>query len=662
VTESHLLFEIILLLGLAAAGLALFERLRLPAIAGFLVVGAIAGPGALGLVQEPARVRVLAEIGVVFLLFEIGLELPLERVRRLWRDAVLAGGVQVAATIALVAAGATALGLPPAQAFVLGALLAMSSTALVMRLLTDRGQLDAPHGQVAVSVLVFQDLSIVPLLLAVPLLAEPGSGSGWEIPLAVGRVVGALLLVFLVVRALVPRVLEHVAQVGSSDLFSLLAILIVLGSAFFAEEVGLTLAIGAFLAGVAASSSPYANQLFSEVVPLRGVLLGIFFTAVGMLFEPRAVLEHAPLVVGYLGAAVVLKAVIVALVATLVIRKGIHIGVMAALALAQTGEFSFVLAEVAREAGLLERSLFQVVIAGSILSLLATPFLMQVAPRVAERVARSFESDGGPAEPTAPGPAAQPDAARAIVIGFGVGGQTLTRLFRSLGIPYLVVEANAKTVQEALDRGEPIVYGDATRTPLLHRIGVEHARLVALAISDPLATRRVVSRIRSMAPETPIFARTRWVREVDRLYEAGANAVAAEEFEGSLALLARVLERLQIPPASVRSFVDALREEGYGAIRTPPGLPIDPWLLELLENVETEWVEVPEGFPDGVTLVDLDARARSGASVLAVERRGATTANPGSGFSLRAGDRLLALGDPSALARLGALLRDRKSR
>ena len=256
VTQTNLLFEVIVLLVLAAAALAAFERLRLPPIAGFLLAGALAGPNALGLIREPEQVRLLTEFGVVFLLFEIGLELPLERLQRLWRSALVGGGIQIVATVAIVAAVTSALGLSTASALVLGGLIAMSSTALVMRLLTEHGQVDSPQGQLAVAILILQDLSIVPALLLIPLLATGFEGSPLELGLAGGRIVLGLGAVLLVVRVLVPRAFARAARLRSGDLFSLLALIVVLGSAFMAEQLGLTLAVGAFLAGVATSASP----------------------------------------------------------------------------------------------------------------------------------------------------------------------------------------------------------------------------------------------------------------------------------------------------------------------------------------------------------------------------------------------------------------------
>ena len=654
-SETTLLFELILLLALTATGLALFERLGLPAIAGFLVVGAFAGPGGLGLVPDPDRVRVLAEIGVIFLLFEIGLELPMSRLRDLGRMGLVAGGTQVAVTVAVVAAGATWMGLSPASALVMGGLVSMSSTALVIRLLSDEAQIDAPQGRLAVSVLVFQDLAIVPFLLAIPFLAGGGENSASGLAVSVLRMLAALALVLFIVRVGVPRILRLVAQARSPDLFSLLALLIVLGSAFLAEELGLTLAVGAFLAGVAATSSPYAQQLFSEVVPLRGVVLGVFFTAIGMLFEPRTLIDHAPLVLLYLAVTLLLKTGVVAAASTLLLGHDLRVALLAGLALSLTGEFTFVLAEAAAQAGLLGEPFYQVVLSGSILSLLASPFVVRAAPSIADAVASFWERAPDASQAA---PEGDPDLlrSRVVVIGYGPAGQTLTRLLRTIHVPYVVIDNNPRTVERGQEHEPDLLFGDATRPILLSRLGVAEARLVVVAISDALATRRMVARIRMLAPDTPILARTRYVLEVDPLETAGASSVVAEEFEASIELVARTLELFEVPAGPIARFTQALRDEGYGAIRSPASLPMDPWLMELLEESDTDWLECPPDFPSTRTLQDLDIRALTGCTILAVEREGTAVTNPDPAAPLRAGDRLLVLGEGENLARLKSLL------
>ncbi len=651
------LIEAVVLLGLASAALATTERLRLPSVVGFLIVGAIAGPGMLGLVGEPDRVRDLAEIGVVFLLFEIGLELPLERVRTLWRPSLVAGGFQIVATAGIVAAIVHAFGLSWPAALVIGAGVSMSSTAIVLRLLSDEGQIDAPAGQLAVSVLLMQDLAIVPFLLFIPLLAgEAGSGREFgDVALALAKMSLALAFIGFSVWFLVPRVLDRVAQTRSGELFSLLALLIVLGSALTAESLGLTLAVGAFLAGVAASGSPYAHQLFSEVVPLRGILLGIFFLAVGMFFDPRQLLE-APTTFLLDVIAITLGKILIVIVAGMaLLRRSLRVSLEAGLSLCQMGEFSFVLLGVAGQAGLIEPVLHQRVIGASIATLLLSPFLIRYAPAIAGAVAERLRHPGV-AMPAADLAADDEIGRRVVVIGYGPAGRTLVRLLRSLDIPYIAVDTNPAAALEAAQSGEPVIYGDATRPQVLEHLRVWDARLVAVAISDPLATRRVVSRIRAMAPDTKILARTRYVREVDQLGVAGASVVVAEEFEGSIELVARALEYFDIPTGAIARFTEALREEGYGAIRAPVALPIDPWLMELLDHTDTEWIEVPMSLTGEPTLGELNIRAESGGNVLVIERGANSHPNPPPDFALQGGDRLLVLGGAENLLRVRLLL------
>jgi CPA2 family monovalent cation:H+ antiporter-2 len=652
--EGHLLGDLLLVIALAAAGVALFERLGLPSIAGFLVMGALVGPGALGIVDDPDSVRALAEFGVVFLLFEIGLELPFERIREIGVTAAIAGGLQVGITLTGAAWVAWMLGVPPSSALAIGGLVAMSSTALVMGLLSEHGVIDAPQGRLSVAILLFQDLCIVPLLLAVPILAAGERGSGISVALALGRAALAMVGMFVVARFVVPWLLERAARLRSRDLFSLLALLIVVGSAVIAEGLGLTLAVGAFIGGMVASASPYAYQMFAELVPLRGVFIGLFFTAMGMLFDPAATVAAAPLVVGWVLAVMFGKALVVAGVVGLVLRRGVRLAVLTGLGLAQTGEFSFVLAAAAGSAGLLTEEFQDVFIAGSVLTLVATPFLFRVAPRVAGWFARR----DGPAGAEAEGDDAEALRDHVVLLGFGLAGQNVARVLRAIDVPYAAVESNAHAAEAARERGERVVWGDATRGELLRRLGVERARLVVVALSDPIATREAVALVHSRAPEVTLLVKTRWQRELDSLSSLGADTVVSEELEGTLDLVGEVLRVCGVAEGAVARFARELREEGYQALRAPTALGIDPWLAELLQESPSDWLEVPDGFPGEATLAELEVRARTGATILAVERDGVPTPGPQPDFALRAGDRVLAFGDGSAIERLRELLGD----
>ncbi|MCP5067873.1 MAG: hypothetical protein GY946_15035 [bacterium] len=648
--EPALLRELVVLLAFAAAGAALFERLGLPSIAGFLVMGAIAGPGGLALAADPEDVRVIAEFGVVFLLFEIGLELPLDKVRNLLRTGARAGVLQVGGTLLVVAALASGFGLPGRTALALGALVAMSSTALVIRMLSERGEIHAPHGQVAVSILLVQDLCIVPFLLAIPLLAVDGPVHAWPVFEAVLRAVIAVAAFFVVARFVLPRLLAAAAAVRSREVFTLVAVLAVIGGALAAEGLGLTLAVGAFLAGLVLSSSPWGPQLISEVLPLRGLLLGIFFTAVGMLLDFGVAWAQAPTVLLLVAAAIVLKGVITAISVSSVMRTGARIGVLAGVALAQTGEFSFVLAQVATEAGLLEPQLTQAFVAASVISLIATPLLIRAGETVATHV-------GGAALPAPDRSDAKAELrGHAIVVGFGLAGRNVGRVLEAVGVPFAAVEANPVAAGEARKGGAHVIWGDATRVGLLEQLHIERARLLVVAVNDPVATRQVVTRAHEIAPDVVVLARTRYLLEIDELEAAGAHRVVAEELEGTIDLVAQTLYEVEVPQGSVERFCTELRTEGYAQLRQPAALALDPWLRELLEQVSSEWIELPDEFEPERSLVELDLRARTGVNVLAVDRGGITTTNPSPDYRLRGGDRLLAFGSGEALARACSIL------
>jgi CPA2 family monovalent cation:H+ antiporter-2 len=645
----HAVEHLLIVIAVAALGAAIFERLRMPSIVGFLVAGAALGPGGLALVDDDESVRTIAEFGVVFLLFEIGLELPLDELRRSFRTAVMAGVLQVTVSIAAVAALCVGLGLPLETSIIVGMLVSLSSTALVMRILGQRGEVDAPHGRLALGILLLQDLAIVPYLLAIPLLAGEVPREAGPMAMAIGGAVVKLLVLAGVARFVLPWVLERVARMRSPDLFSLFAFLLAMGSAVVAEEIGLSLAVGAFIAGLVVSASPYATQLFAEVAPLRGVLLGVFFTSVGMLLNAGEAVANWQGVLVFVTGVVAFKAVVVVAIAALIFRLHMRTSVQAGLALAQTGEFSFVLAAVASDKELLTGDLAQVFVAGSILTLIATPFLINVAPRVATLLAR------------VEGPSTETDqdelAGHVVIAGYGLAGRTLAGVLRAAEIPYRIVCANGQSVNQARSKGEPIIFGDATRPAVLKHLGIARARLYCVAINDPEATRDTLEVARSIAPDLHILARARYERDIDHLVKEGANEVVSEEVESSIELTSKVLRRFDMPAAAVAHFTEEMRDEGYELVRGPFAGQIDPWLAEILEEVASEWVEVPEAAP-ARSIAALGVRERSGASILAVRRGGETHSNPAAAFEVHGGDGLLVLGSGDQLTALRAILAD----
>lgn len=645
------LVELLVVILAAVAGVTLFERFRLPGIAAFLVVGALIGPNGFALVSTPERVQALAEFGVIFLLFEIGLELPLQELRRHWKTALFAGLLQVVLTTACAAAIAWQLGLPSVQALVMGGLIAMSSTALIVNILSKRRELNTPHGQYAVGILLFQDLCIVPMLVMVPVLSGDVELAALPIVTLIAKTLAGLVALYVVTRIVFPWLLNHVAQLRSLEIFSLVAFALVLGSSVGAEQLGLTLAIGAFIGGLALNASPYAHQVLAEIFPLRGVLLGIFFTAVGMLLDPAVALQEWNGVLVYIGAVIALKAVLILLILRYLLGQTLRTALLAGLALAQTGEFSFVLAATANGAGLIDANLRQIFIAGSIFTLLVTPFLIQLAPWIANRLAQDSAQD-------VEGRDATGEILRdhAIVVGFGLVGKSLVRVLQASQIPCVVIESNPHLVRQAQAAGVTIFYGDATRTSILKLAGVYRAKIVAIAISDSLAMRRCIAMAKTLAPNIEIVARTHYIAEIEELYARGANVVVAEEFEAAIDIFSVVLRSFGIPHPTIVQFADQMRDEGYQALRAPASAPLDDSLTKVLQSSTHEWVEVPNCANFSPSIEDLEIRKRTGTTIIAVMREQTTIPNPAPNFVLQPKDRLLVMAPPEGIQKLREIL------
>ncbi len=563
-----ILADILIVLALAAAAAWVFHLLRLPSIPGFLLAGVLAGPAGLGLVGDRHDIEALAEIGVALLLFVIGLEFSLRDILRMRRHFLGAGAAQVLATAGLVCGVAIVAGAaPPAAAFV-GLLAAMSSTAIVMKLLGDRGELAAGHGRMTLAILLFQDLAAVFLMLVVPVVGAGGASAG-EAAFGIAKALGVTAGIVLAAAVVVPRVLDLVVRTRSRELFTLATMVTVAGTAYLMAGAGVSLALGAFVAGVVISESPYAHQIMSDAIPFRDVFNGLFFISVGMLVDPAVVAANP-------GAAPALVALVVAgkaLVAggvALLFGSGLRSAVLVGTGLAQVGEFAFVLLPLGIGLGLLgpdDQSLF---VAVSVGTMLLTPLLVPIGHRVAARLDRAGvrrAAEGGPGgDAEGAGP-----RDHVVIVGFGINGRGVARVLRGLGVPYSIVELNARTVSEESALGEPVIYGDATRDLVLRRAGADRARAVVVTIPDAAAARHVVAAARALRPEATVIVRTRFLAEVDALRALGADAVVAEEFETSIELAGLVMERYGAPPRAVVREKRAMRCEGYRALRDESG-------------------------------------------------------------------------------------------
>ena len=642
------LLQDLLLLLLASVPIAfIFHRLRLPTIVGFMITGVLIGPHGLGLIKDVEAIEVLAEIGVALLLFTIGLEFSLRRLLEMKRLVLLGGGLQVVTTTLVVTGVARLFGRPVNEAVFFGFIFALSSTAIVLKSYIDRAEIDAPHGRAGVGILLFQDLSIVPMMLLIPILSAREGVSAGRITVTLGIAVGTIVFIFFTAKTLVPYLLHHIVRLRSPEVFIISVVLLSLGTSWLTLQVGLSLALGAFIAGLVLSESEYSHQIVADILPFRDVFNSLFYMSIGMLLSLSTLNSNALIVLTWVVALTVGKALLVLAVVRL-LGYSLRVSTMTALGLAQIGEFSFILAKAGLSQGLLTELDYQRFLAASILSMIAAPFLIKAAPRIGYAV-QSLVSPGSLLEPSVIGfDQSEPDMRRhVIIIGYGVNGRNLAKVLRRTRVPYLVMELNAEVVREARAQDERIIYGDATRKEVLHHIGLEQARILVLAISDPTASRHTVWLARQMNPTIHIIVRTRYMSAMSDLRELGADEVIPEEFETSIEIFSRVLREYGLAQHVIQRQVAGIRSEGYQMLRTPalPLIDMDE-IAEAFKTASTETLLVEaDSFAVGKTIGELGLRKKTGVSIIAITRAGQTEINPGPETQIKAEDVLVLLGE-----------------
>lgn len=655
-------------LALSALTAFVFHKLRLPTIAGFLIAGFFVGRGGLGLVEDRHDVETLAEVGVVLLLFGIGLEVSLRDMLRL-RAAVFGGGtLQLLLTLGAFALLLRPFGIELRQGAYLGALLALSSTAIVLRILTERGETAAPHARTMLGILVYQDLAVVPLMLLVPFLGGQAGGAS-EMLVAGGKAAAVVAGMLLVAHVIFPRLMHQVVRTRNRELFTLCTILVALGTAYVSGLAGLSLALGAFIAGMVLAESDYAQQVIAEITPLRDAFNSLFFVSIGMLLDPETIL-HEPLLVAALVASVIAVKAIIAGAVALLLGHVLRVAILTGLGLAQVGEFSFVLAQVGSTYELIPKRYEQLFLAVSVISMTLTPFIMALGARLGRldlpflvlRLRRPGGKAGAEAKAEVTEHSAHGLEDHVIIVGYGLNGRNVARVLRKLGIRHLAIELNASTVRSARAEGEQIVFGDATRSLVLEHLGVERARAVIVTVADAAASRQVVATARRMNRNAYIAVRTRFEAEVDALHGLGANEVVPEEFETSLALAGAVMATYGATPHAVEREKLALRKERYQVLRRRGyeySSQEGATLAEMLASIDIVAQTVPPQSPFvGRTLRQLDLRANTGCSVIAVERRGEVLPNPGADLEIEGDDRLVLVGRAEELERAKSFVSD----
>ncbi len=536
--------NIVIILAAGVTVVTVFHRLKIPAIAGFIMAGMLIGPHALGLIGDPHQTEMLAEIGVALLLFSIGLELSLSKLKRVWRLVVLGGFMQVAITAAVAWLIGRATGLAQPQAVLAGLVVAVSSTAIVLRGLQQRGEIDAPHGKFALGILVFQDLAVVPIMLAIPLLAGDDGGSVWKT-----LVQAALIIVVVMVaaRLLIPPLLQQVARTRQRQLFILAVFVVAVGTAWVISSAGASLAVGAFLAGLVVADSAFREQAVADIISFKEVFSSLFFVSVGMVLSPAALIDGAATISWMLAAVLVGKFVIISLVGV-AMRLPLRVSLLAGVALCQVGEFALVIMRSAAPRGILPLELETNLTAVAILSMLITPFALAFGPLLAagaqriKPLARMMEVESAAdVESIAKAP-----RDHIVIGGFGFTGRELARALDSCGMPYVVAELNAETVRSSRAAGVPAVYADITSPEVLSHLGLTQARQFVIAVNDPSATERAIRAARTIAPNLNIIARTNYLLDIDILEQAGADVVIPAEREAAVEVVRQVLHRCEV--------------------------------------------------------------------------------------------------------------------
>ncbi len=661
-TDHSVLDNLLIIFTVSIAVVFLFHQFRLPSIAGFLVAGVVIGPHGLNLISDIETVQILAEIGIVLLLFTIGIEFSLVQMASLRKLLLVAAPIQVGGVIALVWLGGILAGLPGSQAIFWGFLLSLSSTAIVLNALSASGESDSVHGRATIGILVFQDLAVVPMILLVPILASPSGDALTSIFWTLSK---SLIVVALIVAAawyVVPKILEHIVRSRSRELFLLTIIVMCLGIAWLTSLSGLSLALGAFIAGLVISESEYSHQATAEVLPFRDSFNSLFFVSIGILMDWRILLHYPGIVTGLLLVVLLVKFVSGA-GAVLAASMPPRAAIMTGIALAQVGEFSFILAQVGQEHGLLSGTPYQIFLAVSVCSMVITPFLMQASPHLARHVeavqrlhrwlpghttAHVLETEGRHLR----------IRDHVIIVGYGLNGRNLARVLSETEIPHVVLDLDGDIVRREAKLGVPLYYGDATNPNILRHVKVEAARVLVVAIPDPFMARRIVQIARTLNPKIHIVVRTRYLRELEELHQIGADDVVPEEFETSIEIFALVLRTYNMPPDFVMQKAEQVRREGYALLRRSE-LPELAHHLRggTLSDVDVETCRIEDDSPaSGKTIDQLALWQRTGVSIVALTRNGVTESNPSVKTKLLAGDIVVLLGTREQIRRAMALL------
>ena len=663
--ELFLLKDILIIFGLSIGVFIIFHRIQVPASVGFLITGVLAGPYGLKLIQGVHEVEILAEIGVVLLLFTIGIEFSLEKLSRMKKSVLLGGSLQVILTILITFIITRQLGFSARQSLFVGFLTSLSSTAIVLKVLQDRAEIESPHGRTSLAILIFQDIAVIPMMLLIPFLAG-SSAQAFEGPIwtSILKAGGIILFVLISAHWVTPALLFQIARIRSRELFIMSVLTICFTIALLTYSLGISLALGAFLAGLIISETEYGQETLGHIIPFKDVFTSLFFVSIGMLLNIGFFIQQPFLILIIAFAIILLKTVVASLV-ILILGFPMKTGLLVGLSLCQIGEFSFILFMRGMQFGLLSSQYHQLFLSVSVLAMSFTPFAISIGPWFAGAVLKMpwpdiLVSGFAKVRQLTETTSIRKLTDHLIIVGFGLNGRNVARAARLAGIPYVIIEMNPDTVRLEKKKNTSIFYGDATRQAVLEHANIHEARAVVVVISDPVALRSVVTLARKMNPNLFIIARTRFLTELESLYNLGADDVIPEEFETSIEIFSRILAKYLISRNEIERLIADARAEGYQMFRSLSNDPLSFRDLKLrIPNLDISVWQTDISAPIvGQSLERIRLRSKYGLTLLAVRRGEAVIANPSADTVIQAGDQLVVLAEAPKITEACHLFRN----
>ena len=645
--EIEFLRDLVVVFGCAAAVVYLFHRLNQSPIVGFIITGAAIGPHGFSLIRNTDSVHTLATVGLMLLLFSLGLEFSLKKLMETRIAVLVTGPLQMLGTVTVVMLISRHAGASLQASIIYGMLIALSSTAIFMKMLAERGEMDSVHGRIGLGIAIFQDLCTIPFMVAIPLFASEKA----LLSSVISSIAGAALLILailLAARYFFPLLLRGILKTRSKELFLIASIFLFLGIAWFSAKAGISLALGSFLAGLVLSESEYGHHIFAEMRPFRDGLNSLFFISLGMLVDPFFIGHKIGLILS-ITAAVVLGKSLITSMAVMASRIPFQPAVFSGVALSQIGEFSFVLLQAAADAGVVREGPYQIILACSVVSMVIAPIFFRISRVSIMRLSRKWNPNIKIGRSEGDLRKLENLKDHVIVCGFGLGGQSIAKILKANQIPYIVIDLNEQRVREFKKEGEPIFFGDCTNSHTLEVAGIHRSRVIVFVISDPFAARMAIGMTREISPEIVILTRTKYVADMDVLWDQGSTEVIAEEFEASLELITRILRVYNAPRSMVAAEIKSIRDQRFGIFRerkiTVPRIRLSTEL-----DIYTETWQAPSDWLwNGSRVGESRLREETGTLILGIIRENQTLNNPSPNEKLLSGDRLVLSGTKDQL-------------